>query len=138
HRGIGADGLLLGVTDEPDVDLRMTLYNADGSLAEMSGNGIRCLAQAEARRRGVDEVALDIATDGGPRTVGVAKATADDAATVRASVDMGPAGPGPDPDVIDVDRELADTGPAAALALDAARRGIYDLGNPHLVLEVPD
>jgi diaminopimelate epimerase len=138
HRGVGADGLLLGVTDEPNVDLRMTLYNADGSLAEMSGNGIRCLAQAEARRRGADEVTLGIATDGGPRTVEVGPPSTDDPATVWASVDMGPAGPGPEPDVVDVDRGLADTGPAAALGLDATRRGVYDLGNPHLVLEVAD
>lgn len=138
HRGIGADGLLLGVTDEPGVDLRMTLYNADGSLAEMSGNGIRCLAQADARRRHAGPVTLRIATDGGPRTVEVGAPAADDPATVQASVDMGPARPGPEPDVVALDDDLAETGPAEALGLDALRRGTYDLGNPHLVLLVED
>jgi diaminopimelate epimerase len=48
--GIGADGLLVA-DDAPGHTARMTLYNADGSVAEMSGNGIRCFAQAVAIRR---------------------------------------------------------------------------------------
>ncbi len=36
----------------------MVLYNADGSEAEMSGNGIRCLVQAWARRIGEAQVTL--------------------------------------------------------------------------------
>ena len=49
--GIGADGLLVGES-EPGLAARMALFNSDGSQAEMSGNGIRCFAQALARRRG--------------------------------------------------------------------------------------
>jgi diaminopimelate epimerase len=46
HRnlGAGADGLLL-VRDSPVAALRMVLYNADGSEAEMSGNGMRCFVK---------------------------------------------------------------------------------------------
>src|SRR5690606_25899278 len=45
--GVGADGLLtLGRDPDDDTHLTMMLHNADGSRAEMSGNGIRCLAQA--------------------------------------------------------------------------------------------
>ena len=64
RRGVGADGLIRvgpGVT--------MELLNADGSRAEMSGNGIRCLAQAVARSRNVTDLELDVATDAGPRHV---------------------------------------------------------------------
>jgi len=133
HRGIGADGLLLGVTDGP-ADLEMVLFNADGSRAEMSGNGIRCLAQAEADRRGTTDVDLRIATDGGIRTVAVRPGP--DAATVVASVDMGPAGTGPEPD-----RERpaapADRTPDE-LAAKPLRQRSLDLGNPHLVLLVED
>lgn len=43
HTGIGADGLIL-YTIAPDASARMTLYNADGSPSELSGNGVRCLA----------------------------------------------------------------------------------------------
>jgi len=46
HRnlGVGADGLLL-VKDSTLAPLRMVLYNADGSEAEMSGNGMRCFVK---------------------------------------------------------------------------------------------
>jgi diaminopimelate epimerase len=43
HTGVGADGLIL-YSMAPDGAARMTLYNADGSHAELSGNGLRCLA----------------------------------------------------------------------------------------------
>ena len=44
--GIGADGLLRASAGTDGADVTMELFNADGSIAEMSGNGIRCLAQA--------------------------------------------------------------------------------------------
>jgi len=40
---VGADGVLL-IEDAPKADFRMRLFNADGSEAEMCGNGIRCVA----------------------------------------------------------------------------------------------
>ena len=43
--GIGADGLILALPPEGDAELRMRIFNADGSEAEMCGNGIRCLAR---------------------------------------------------------------------------------------------
>ena len=42
HTGIGADGLILALESD-HADLRMRMFNADGSEAEMCGNGIRCL-----------------------------------------------------------------------------------------------
>jgi diaminopimelate epimerase len=44
HLGIGADGLLL-ISRSPVADLRMKIYNADGSEAATCGNGIRCIAK---------------------------------------------------------------------------------------------
>jgi diaminopimelate epimerase len=42
HRGVGADGvLLLGPSDEPGYVARLRIFNADGSEAELSGNGAR-------------------------------------------------------------------------------------------------
>ena len=139
RRGIGADGLLLGSVDEPGWDVVMTLLNADGSSAEMSGNGIRCLAQAAARRRAVDEVSLRIGTAGGPRQVEVQPDPGGDPASVVARVDMGPARPGPAPERADEgDESSYGTTTATALGLDARRSATYDLGNPHLVLLVDD
>ena len=44
HRGIGCDGLILIARSEK-ADVRMRMFNADGSEAEMCGNGVRCLAK---------------------------------------------------------------------------------------------
>ena len=43
--GIGGDGLILALPPQGDAELRMRIFNADGSEAEMCGNGIRCLAR---------------------------------------------------------------------------------------------
>lgn len=44
HFGIGADGLIL-ICPSQKADFRMDIYNADGSRAEMCGNGIRCVGK---------------------------------------------------------------------------------------------
>ncbi len=44
HFGVGGDGLLL-VRPSDDADLRMRMFNPDGSEAEMCGNGIRCFVK---------------------------------------------------------------------------------------------
>ncbi len=44
HMGVGADGLIL-ICPSVKADVRMRMFNADGSEAEMCGNGIRCVAK---------------------------------------------------------------------------------------------
>lgn len=44
HTGIGADGWML-VRPSETCDIQMFLYNSDGSVAEMCGNGLRCFAK---------------------------------------------------------------------------------------------
>lgn len=84
--GVGADGLLL-LSRHDDFKLEMQLFNQDGSRAEMSGNGIRCLAQAAFDADGHEEsVSYTVLTDAGPRVVDVESVLQDE---VRASVDMG-------------------------------------------------
>jgi diaminopimelate epimerase len=46
HKGIGADGVIRVSAPSQGAEVGMELYNADGSRAETSGNGLRCLAQA--------------------------------------------------------------------------------------------
>jgi len=133
RQGIGADGLIHGAAPEPesDADVVMVLYNADGGRAEMSGNGIRCLAQAVALAREERELHLRIATDGGVRLVSVRAADADDQ-VAHAEAHMGRVGPGPEVPAAVVER-LGRPGPAHALRFATA-----DVGNPHLVVEVAD
>ena len=127
-RGVGADGLIFGLPGDPgaSTDVTMALFNADGSRAEMSGNGIRCLAQAVVQRDGLDQADrsgdLRIGTDAGIRTVRVEAGA--DPAVIQARVDMGPVGPGPALESIDY--------PAAL------RFATADVGNPHLVILVSD
>ena len=44
HLGVGSDGLILALPSDK-ADLRMRMFNADGSEGEMCGNGIRCLVR---------------------------------------------------------------------------------------------
>ncbi len=123
RRGIGADGLLVGERAEGYV-ARMVLYNADGSRAEMSGNGIRCFAQALALRRGSTDDQL-IATDAGDRLVELV--ATEDPTVVHAGVDMGEVAPLPEP---------ADW---HAVQVDPLRPVLHlSVGNPHSVVCVDD
>lgn len=49
HRGVGADGLIL-IAPSKVADVRMEMYNADGSRGKMCGNGIRCVAKFAVER----------------------------------------------------------------------------------------
>ena len=124
--GVGADGLLLlGRVDTNTLTMR--LYNSDGSLAEMSGNGIRCLAQAAHMADELTaEVVYTVATDAGERRV-VVTPQANDPLTVNASVDMGLIGTLQEP-----------TG-WASLECDPMRPVMHiSVGNPHSVVGVED
>lgn len=135
HLGIGADGvIILGLPEagrEPDCT--MQLHNADGAIAEMSGNGLRCLAFV-ARRDGLGtEDRLVVDTAGGRREVSLVVDSTGD--VCHATVDMGPVtfAPGAIPITAETSFDL-----------DVAFHGVsYDgdaagMGNPHLVLFVDD
>ena len=120
HRrtGLGADGLLRATAGTDGADVTMQLLNADGSPAEMSGNGIRCLAQALFQAELATPPVLTVATDAGLRTV--TELSRSDACTHRMSVDMGQA------KVVAAEPEWV-----GGDVLHATR---VDVGNPHLVL----
>ena len=124
RRGIGADGLLL-LTVVDGEELTMVLYNADGSRAEMSGNGIRCLAQAAFVAQHRDQpVTYAVHTDAGMRFVDVEPV---DAATINASVSMGEVTGLDEPDGW------------SAIGADPLRPVIHlSTGNPHTVVGVED
>jgi diaminopimelate epimerase len=64
HEGIGADGILVR-TDSKRADHRMVLINADGSPAEISGNGLRCFALFLKRQGYPTDGEITIETGGG-------------------------------------------------------------------------
>jgi diaminopimelate epimerase len=55
HRGVGADGVMLLVPASGKADWAWDFYNADGSEAEMCGNGARCFARYVERTTGVQD-----------------------------------------------------------------------------------
>jgi diaminopimelate epimerase len=136
RRGVGADGLIVaGPGGSGPADATMVLCNADGSRAEMSGNGVRCLAQALALHRGTDTIDLAIATDAGLRRVQV-RPHPGDASTVDVRVGMGAVSPGPHWQPAPAARAvLAELGVTAA---GTGRAETADIGNPHLVIAVAD
>ena len=64
HKGVGGDGLILICPDE-SADARMRMFNADGSEAEMCGNGIRCVAKYLFDHDICRKPQMDIATGAG-------------------------------------------------------------------------
>jgi len=133
HRGVGADGLITIGAGRNGADCTMTLVNADGGRAEMSGNGVRCLAWVAARAgllRG-DELVVD--TAGGRRQVSVTRDP--DGGVVAADVDMG---------AITFEPDRIPVNAASAFDLDATvgdttyHGDAAGIGNPHFVLLVDD
>jgi diaminopimelate epimerase len=123
--GIGADGLLTLDRDaQDDTHLTMVLHNADGSRAEMSGNGIRCLAQAAYLAQGRSgPVTYRVSTDAGDKAVEVLRSVGP--STLRVSVGMGT--------VTDAQE------PAGWMYLGChPDRPVWhlDMGNPHSVIAV--
>ena len=106
HAGIGADGLVRVVRTAalpgaeafaaavPEAEWFMDYYNADGSVAEMCGNGLRVFARHLINEQLVDSGSFDVATRAGVKHVEVARhglistdigrvALHDDAVTIR-------------------------------------------------------
>jgi diaminopimelate epimerase len=127
--GVGSDGLLI-VEDSSRAQIRMRIFNSDGSESEMSGNGVRLFAKF-VLDRGIVEAeagALAIETGGGVRTVWP---TIKDGAMSAARVAMGT--PTFDPKEIPIDAQeqmIEATLVVGDLQLNVTCLAI---GNPHAV-----
>lgn len=117
HLGVGADGIVRVLGPSAGTALVMDLCNADGSVAEMSGNGIRCMVQAAVEAGIVPEGTVTVKTLAGLRRVDYETRAP---GLGVAAVDMGPAVLG---------REIPVDEP-----IDVQRARSVDMGNPHIVL----
>jgi diaminopimelate epimerase len=134
HYGVGADGLML-VLPSQRADVRMRLFNADGSEAEVSGNGVRCLVKY------VVERGLARPRDGPLRVEAAsgvleAEAFGDEGRVERVRLSMGV--PRFAPHEVPVVTEMEP--PIVDMPLDVHGRTLavtcLSMGNPHAVLFV--
>jgi len=127
HRrlSVGADGLLVIFRSADDTDARMRIFNADGSEAQMCGNGIRCVALHLFSTSAKTD--MRIATLSGIRHVSVSNGCQG----FRATVDMGAAiFNTPDIPVMCPSQLMLDT-PLCIGDMPSVRITAVSMGNPH-------
>lgn len=139
HFGVGADGLIIiQPPSSRGADCRMEMYNADGSRAQMCGNGIRCVAKYVYDRGMVKTPQIRIETDAGLKTVRVEAGK--DAKAAEIEVNMGA------PALSRASVPFRDGGdpraPAIRVPMEVAGRTFLvtavSMGNPHAVIRVDD
>lgn len=131
HFGVGADGILLVLPSER-ADLRMRMFNPDGSEAETCGNGIRCFAKYAVERALVEprDGALTIETGAGVLTAQVTM-VGDRVERVRTSMGVPRFAPVDIPVAVEAEPPIKD------LPLGLGERSVtvtcVSMGNPHAV-----
>lgn len=138
HFGVGADGVILvrRATRE-DADLYMHYFNADGSLAEMCGNGIRCFVKHAVDTGLVPDGASSVRVEtlGGVKPVTFWR---DDAGRMTvARVDMGVPELRPENIPVDLPGEMVYDCPLET-PYGEVRITAVSMGNPHAVIWVDD
>ena len=130
RRGVGADGLIR-IARAPDADFFMDYYNADGQVAEMCGNGIRCLAKYVYDRGLTQETEMDVLTRAGIKRVAL-----EVEGGVVAQVTVGMGRPEFERKAIPMTGEPAGTFIEQPLQVDgrAFTATAVSMGNPHCVL----
>lgn len=113
HFGVGADGLILMELSDK-ADCFMNYYNADGTVAEMCGNGVRCTAQFFINQTKINKEELLIDTRDGIKKVTVNK-------DGTFSVNMG------------TPKFVHDDFPKNSLVFQGVEFEFVSMGNPHAV-----
>lgn len=132
HRrfGVGADGLLL-LLSSGEANLRLRMFNPDGSEAEACGNGLRCFVRYAVEKGFVNGTEFRVETQAGIRTVRFLDGN-------DVQVAMGAPGFAPSSIPVIVDgRGVADDTPVIDYPIAAAGRELkiscVSMGNPHAV-----
>ncbi len=131
HTGIGSDGLIL-IGPSDDADVRMEMYNADGSRAQMCGNGIRCVAKYAFERGLSGSAEMVIQTDAGLKEA-VCLLTEGRVASVRVNMGTPSLAPASLPSSISGDKIVEHP---IRLGEAEYRVTCVSMGNPHAVVFV--
>ncbi|MBO6128565.1 MAG: diaminopimelate epimerase [Pseudobutyrivibrio sp.] len=133
HFGIGSDGLItIGPSDK--ADFRMRIYNADGSEAEMCGNGIRCVAKYVYDHHLTDKTEITVETGAGVLTL---QLFTENGKVQQVRVDMGEPilTPADIPVVADGDKVIDEPIEVGGKTWNMT---CVSMGNPHAVVFVDD
>jgi len=130
HYGIGGDGLIL-IRPTERAAVRMEMYNADGSRAQMCGNGIRCVAKYAYDHDIIRETIIPIDTDDG---IKVARCTVAAGRVDTVRIDMGRPRFSAADIPLNADGEVID----ASIEINGRtlRVTCLSMGNPHAVVFV--
>jgi len=131
--GIGADGLIL-IKKSKVADFKMDYYNQDGSMAEMCGNGIRCMARFIYDKEFVKKDKLNIET-----LAGIKKISINPSFAREIKVDMGVPEFNPDKIPVKIDKKnLGADGIVKNYSLKVNSKtfliNCVSMGNPHCVI----
>ena len=131
--GVGSDGLIL-IERSTVADFKMTMFNSDGSQAEMCGNGIRCVAKFVYDKKMTDKTTLKIETLAG---IKILELEAEKGEVKKVRVDMGE--PILEAEKIPV---ISTENPVENLVLTAKDKEFkftcVSMGNPHAITIVED
>jgi diaminopimelate epimerase len=133
HFGVGGDGLIL-ICPSDKADARMRMFNADGSEAEMCGNGVRCVAKYVYDHGLVRKPTLTVETGRGVLTLDV---EVEAGCVRRVRVDMGE----PILESARIPTSLPGDPPREALLTvdgDTLRVTCVSMGNPHCITFVDE
>jgi len=135
HYGAGADGLIVVLPSER-ADVRMRLFNVDGSEAEVSGNGVRCLVKYTIER-GIAKPRDGHVTIEAVHGVLEAEASMEGATVTAVRLSMGPPRFAPNEVPVIAEMEPVIDFP---LEVDGQRLPVtcVSMGNPHAVLFVDE
>lgn len=133
HFGIGSDGLIL-IKPSDVADFRMDMYNADGSQAEMCGNGIRCVAKYVYDYGLTDKTNISIETLAGIKYLDL---QVDNGKAVMITVNMG--SPILQPDMIPVvSKKDKVVNEPIIVQGEEYKMTCVSMGNPHCIVFVED
>ena len=132
HFGVGSDGLVL-IAPSETADVRMIMYNADGSRGKMCGNAARCVGRYVYERGLVQKEDLRLETDSGLKSIHL---HVQDGRVREATVNMG----APVFDRQQIPCTLSDTGKSVPVLLDGREFFVspVSMGNPHAVVFLDD
>lgn len=133
HCGIGSDGVIT-IGPSGKADFRMRMYNADGSEAEMCGNGIRCVAKYVYDHGLTEHTQISVETGAGIKKLDL---YTEDGKVEQVRVDMGEPILAPDRIPVVSDKERVIDEPIEAAGKEW-RMTCVSMGNPHAVIFVGD